>query len=135
MPRRDRWVLPTKEISRARVTEGGGIRARKTRKELLRVEIKEDLLDQLVRNGTTGKYYIDLVDKYMDFWDLENELIADIKKRGAIVEYNNGGGQKGQKKNDSIDQRIKVNAQMLKILDSLGIKPVGDDSGDDEDEL
>ena len=35
----------------------------------------------------------------MDFWDLENELIADIKKRGAIVEYNNGGGQKGQKKN------------------------------------
>ena len=62
-------------------------------------------------------------------------LIADIKKRGAIVEYNNGGGQKGQKKNDSIDQRIKVNAQMLKILDSLGIKPVGDDSGDDEDEL
>ncbi|MBS4981545.1 MAG: P27 family phage terminase small subunit [Lachnospiraceae bacterium] len=101
----------------------------------MRVEIKEDLLDQLVRNGTTGKYYIDLVDKYMDFWDLENELIADIKKRGAIVEYNNGGGQKGQKKNDSIDQRIKVNAQMLKILDSLGIKPVGDDSGDDEDEL
>ena len=101
---------------------GGGIRARKTRKELLRVEIKEDLLDQLARNGTTGKYYIDLVDKYMDFWDLENE-------------YNNGGGQKGQKKNDSIDQRIKVNAQMLKILDSLGIKPVGDDSGDDEDEL
>ena len=64
-----------------------------------------------------------------------SELIADIKKRGAIVEYNNGGGQKGQKKNDSIDQRIKVNAQMLKILDSLGIKPVGDDSGDDEDEL
>lgn len=127
-------MLPTKEISRARVT-GGGIRARKTRKELLRVEIKEDLLDQLARNGTTGKYYIDLVDKYMDFWDLENELIADIKKRGAIVEYNNGGGQKGQKKNDSIDQRIKVNAQMLKILDSLGIKPVGDDSGDDEDEL
>ena len=43
--------------------------------------------------------------------------------------------KKGQKKNDSIDQRIKVNAQMLKILDSLGIKPVGDDSGDDEDEL
>lgn len=114
---------------------GGGIRARKTRKELLRVEIKEDLLDQLARNGTTGKYYIDLVDKYMDFWDLENELIADIKKRGAIVEYNNGGGQKGQKKNDSIDQRIKVNTRMLKILDSLGIKPVGDDSGDDEDEL
>ena len=66
---------------------------------------------------------------------MNNVHIKKTKKRGAIVEYNNGGGQKGQKKNDSIDQRIKVNAQMLKILDSLGIKPVGDDSGDDEDEL
>ena len=44
-------------------------------------------------------------------------------------------GKKDKRKMNSIDQRIKVNAQMLKILDSLGIKPVGDDSGDDEDEL
>lgn len=88
-----------------------------------------------MRNGTTGKYYIDLVDKYMDFWDMENDLIADIKERGVVVAYDNGGGQRGSKKNDSIDQRIKVNGQMLKILDSLGIKPTGNDMGGDEDEL
>lgn len=92
-------------------------------------------MEQLAKNGTTGKYYIDLVDKYMDFWDLENDLIADIKKRGAVVKYDNGGGQKGQKKNGSIDQRIKVSAQMLKILDSIGIKPVSGNPGDDYDEL
>lgn len=125
----------TKEIFPRAREGGGGLRARKTRKEILREEIKDDLLQQLAKNGTTGKYYIDLVDKYMDFWDLENDLIADIKRRGAVVKYDNGGGQKGQKKNDSIDQRIKVSAQMLKILDSIGIKPVSGDPGDDDDEL
>lgn len=99
----------------------------------LRTEIKEDLLQQLARNGTVGKYYIDLVDKYMDFWDMENELIADIKKRGVVTTYDNGGGQKGTKKNDSIDQRIKVSAQMLKILDNIGIKPSDSYPGEDED--
>ena len=52
-----------------------------------------------------------------------------------MVTYDNGGGQKGTKKNDSIDQRIKVNGQMLKILDSLGIKPTGNYLGGDDDEL
>lgn len=77
---------------------GGGIRARKTRKELLRVEIKEDLLDQLARNGTTGKYYIDLVDKYMDFWDLENELIADIKREALSLNIIMEEVKKGKRK-------------------------------------
>lgn len=102
-------------------------------KNKLRAEIREDLLQQLARNGTTGKYYIDLVDKYMDFWDMENALIADIKKRGVVTTYDNGGGQKGTKKNDSIDQRIKVSAQMLKILDSIGIKPSDSYPGEDEE--
>lgn len=108
---------------------------RKTKREILRGEIKTDLLEQMEKNGTEGKYYTDLVDKYMDFWDVENALIDDIKKRGVVTEYNNGGGQKGHKKNDSVDQRIKVNAQMLKILDSLGIKPNMSDNGGDDDEL
>lgn len=106
-----------------------------TRREKRRKEIKEDLLDQLARNGTAGKYYVDLVDKYMDFWDMENALIDDIKERGVVVTYDNGGGQRGTKKNDSIDQRIKVSAQMLKILDSLGVKPTGNYMGGDDDEL
>lgn len=106
-----------------------------TRQEKLRKDIKDDLLSQLIRNGTGGKCYTDMVDKYMDFWDTETALIEDIKERGVVVPYDNGGGQRGYKKNDSIDQRIKVNAQMLKILDSLGIKPVGNYMDGDEDEL
>lgn len=92
-------------------------------KKVSRKEIKADLLDQLERSSTTGKYYIDLVDDYMELYDTKKKLILDIKLRGVSVPYNNGGGQSGYKKNESVDLLIKVNGQMLKILDSLGIKP------------
>lgn len=94
--------------------------------------IKEDLLDQLERNGTVGKYYVDLIGDYMRLWEAKNMLLSDIESRGVVVEYNNGGGQTGAKKNDSVDQALKVSTQMLKILDGLGIKPTT--SGGDPDE-
>ncbi|NDL68513.1 P27 family phage terminase small subunit [Anaerotalea alkaliphila] len=86
-------------------------------------EIQQDLLDQLERNGTVGKYYTDLVRDYMDMWTTKCLLVDDIQQKGVTVLYNNGGGQRGRKKNDSIELRIKVNAQMLKLLTELGIKP------------
>lgn len=86
-------------------------------------EIKYDLLDQLERNGTCGKYYIDLVEDYMNLWITKNMLIEDIMERGATVTYKNGENQYGTKKNESIDQVLKVSVQMIKILDALGIKP------------
>ena len=85
--------------------------------------IKQDLLDQLERNGTVGEYYLDLVDKYMNLWETDRLLQQDIDKRGVSVKYQNGKEQWGYKKNDSVDQQIKVNQQMLKILDYLDIKP------------
>lgn len=85
--------------------------------------IKKDLLEQLERNGTIGEYYIDLVKDYMDMWITKTLLIKDIQERGVSVKWDNGGGQKGVKKNDSVDQLLKVNAQMLKLLSELGIKP------------
>ena len=97
-------------------------------------EIMQDLLDQLDRNGTVGKYYTDLVDDYMRLWNTKNLLLTDIETRGVTVEYNNGGGQSGVKKNESVDQVLKVNGQMLKLLDSLGIEPSQTD-GEDDDEM
>lgn len=98
-------------------------------------EIKQDLLDQLERNGTVGKYYTDLVNDYMDMWVTKCLLVDDIQQRGVNVNYDNGGGQKGRKKNDSVEQRIKINAQMLKLLDALGIKPSQDGDGDEDEEM
>lgn len=83
--------------------------------------IKTDLLTQLERNGAVGAHFEDLVDDYMALWDAKNKLIKDIKKRGVVTEYNNGGGQSGVKRNDSVTDLIKVNAQMSKLLQALNL--------------
>jgi phage terminase small subunit len=101
-----------------------------------RADIKKDLLDQLERNGIFGRQYTDLVDDYMALWDIKNKLIKDIRKRGVTVEWSNSPTQSGFKKNESIGELNKTNAQMLRILADLGLKatkveaPPGD--GDEE---
>ena len=97
-----------------------------------RKEVESDLLDQLDRNGTVGRYYTDLVSDYMALWDTKKKLIGDIKERGAKVYVETSTTSK-LKTNDSVQDLLKVNAQMLKILDCLGIKPEQTDG--DEDEL
>lgn len=104
-------------------------------KKASKAEIKSDLLDQLERNGTNGKYYLDLVDDYMELYDTKKKLIKDIKDRGVVAKYQNSETQWGYKKNDSVDQLLKVNQQMLKLLDALGIKPSQDGDDDDEEEM
>ncbi len=109
----------------------------KTKKYLLSKEyeeIKKDLLDQLDRNGTIGKYYVDLVNDYMGMWVTKCLLVDDIQQRGVSVKYNNGGGQSGYKKNDSVAEFNKTNAQMLKLLSELGVKPSKSDGDLDEEE-
>ncbi len=117
---------------------GGGDLApnAKTKKYLnseLYAEVQRGLLEQLKKNGTLGKYYTDLVGDYMDMWVTKCLLVDDIQRRGVTIKYDNGGGQKGLKKNDSIELRIKVNGQMLRLLTELGIKPA--QSGGEGDDL
>lgn len=107
--------------------------AAEKRQEELRENILADLMDQLDRNGTNGKYYTDLVSDYMKLWDTKNLLILDIEGRGVTVESVTAAGV-NLKKNDSVDQLIKLNAQMLKLLDSLGINP-SQSEGDADDEM
>jgi len=111
-----------------------GASVQKSESELYET-IKSDLLKQLESNSIYGKHYEDLINDYMSLWNIKNRLIEDIEKRGVSVEWNNGP-QTGYKKNDSIPELNKTNAQMLKILSELGLKPVpikGD--GDDDDEI
>ena len=95
-------------------------------------EIKIDLLNQLIANETYGKHYEDLVNDYMELWNIKNNLIKDIKERGVAVKWTNGK-QHGVKKNDSISELNKTNAQMLKILSELGLKPSPKASDDYDD--
>lgn len=85
-------------------------------------KIKKDMIKQLKDRNILESHYISLVDDYMELWNIKNLLIADINERGVNVEWNNGGGQSGVKKNDSVNELVRVNAQMLKILSELGIR-------------
>ena len=97
-------------------------------------DIKRDLLDQLERNGVYGSHYLDLVNDYMALWDVKNQLIKDIKERGVSVEYQNGKNQWGYKKNDSVVELNRTNAQMLRLLNELGLKATNFEAADDDDE-
>lgn len=105
----------------------------KSRIKLLSENIKNDLLDQLARNGTAGTQYTNMIDDYMELWGIKNSLLADIKERGVTIDVYLSGGNRNQKKNESVDQLVKINAQMLKILSELGIKPVQEGGGLDDE--
>ena len=64
---------------------------------------------------------------------IRQDLLDQLNKRGVNVKYNNGGGQSGYKRNDSVGELNKTNAQMLKLLNELGIKATVADSGDDDE--
>ena len=87
-----------------------------------REDIKSDLLGQLKKNKVTGSHYLDLIGDYMAMWDIKNKLIEDIEEKGVSIRYQNGENQWGYKKNDSVGELTRTNGQMLKLLDSLGLK-------------
>lgn len=97
-----------------------------------KTKIKQDLIDQLERQGVYGAQYLDLVHDYMSLYDIKNKLIRDGKKN-PYTEWRNSETSYGRKKNDSIDQAVKVNQQMLKILNFLDIKPSKQEIDSDDD--
>ncbi len=94
-----------------------------TKTKAQRKRIEEDLIRQLKVMGAYSEYYSDLVNDYLDMWDIKNQLIEDIKKRGVTTEYNHGGGQSGVKQNESIQSLVKITDRMSKTLLTMGIKP------------
>lgn len=95
-----------------------------------------DLKEQLIKKNNYSSYTEELLQKYMNFTQIEELLKEDINNRGVSIPWNNGGGQKGYKKNDSVSELAKTNAQKLKLLNALGIKaPETKESGDEDYEV
>lgn len=99
-----------------------------------RKKIEKDLINQLEAMGASTEFYGDLVNDYMELWDIKNALIEDIKARGVTTTYNHGGGQSGTKQNESIQNLVKISDRMSKTLATLGIKP-DNVATDDDDEI
>lgn len=94
--------------------------------EALFHKIRDDLFEQLELKGLIQESYKNLVEDYMKLWVIKELLNKDIEKRGINIKYDNGGGQKGIKRNESITDITKINTQMLKILKELSLTPVED---------
>lgn len=98
--------------------------------------IKKSLMDQLTQKGLDGEFYKNLIEDYIYFYRMKDRLQKEIDNDGAIIRYQNSYGSMVTKKNDACDMLLKTNAQMLKILDFLKIKPDENiDMSDDDDEL
>lgn len=96
-------------------------------------QIRDDLTNELIGQGKDKSYYFDLVNQYCEMFAICRALIADIKERGVSISWSNSATQKGYKKNDSIAEFNKTNAQMLKILNELGLR--GADLNVDSNEI
>lgn len=109
-----------------------GLTAEAIRKTKTYRTIRKSLLDQLERRGNDLPHFQSLVEDYMKMYVIKELAAADVMERGTFVEWRNSDTQYGSKKNDSVDQVLKTNQQMIKLLDMLKITP--DVSGDLDDE-
>lgn len=84
--------------------------------------IREDLKNQLLSQNKFGKQFEDMIEDYIFLVKLKEELQYDISINGIRYEAKTGNGYKTDKPNESVQNLLKVNAQMLKILQDLELK-------------
>lgn len=97
-------------------------------------DIKNNLIELLEISNSRSAVFENLVEDYMSLYETKESAKKEIEEKGVMVKYQNGKNQSGYKKNDMIEVILKVNAQMIKILDKLGINADGS-LGFDDDEL
>ncbi len=107
------------------------------RRNLLEDKIKtvrEDLQNQLIVQNKFGKQFDDMVEDYIFLIRLKEDLQYDIAANGLRYSSMTGNGYTISKPNESVQNILKVNGQMLKILQDLDLK-APDESGEDGDDL
>lgn len=84
--------------------------------------IREDLKNQLIEQNRFGKHFEDMIEDYIYLVKLKEELQKDIDNKGIRYQVKTGNGFKQTKPNESVVNILKVNNQMLKILQDLDLK-------------
>lgn len=88
------------------------------KKNATRNSVEKSLLDELKEKHVESGYLYDIVEKYMNLWDVHEKLNEDINERGVTIKYPYGDSF-GYKKNDSVSELIKIKAQMTKELQAF----------------
>lgn len=94
--------------------------------------IREDLKSQLLTQNKFGKQFDDLVEDYIFFVKLKEDLQYDIQTNGIRYRTMTGNGYPTDKPNESVQNLVKINAQMLKILQDLELKTPEDNPEEGE---
>lgn len=84
--------------------------------------IKKDLKDQLISQNKFGEPFDDMIENYLFYVKLKEELQYDIKLKGIRYEARTGNGYKTDKPNESVKNLINVTTEMRKILQDLDLK-------------
>jgi hypothetical protein len=108
----------------------GGVSVAQVSKSTRRMRVRDALHKQLNQNEMTAAYWYDLVEDYMKFWDLKEELQSSIRRKGAMITVKNGS-QEFYKRNDAVVELPKISKRMTDILDRLDIR-VNDEKPKDE---
>lgn len=94
--------------------------------------IREDLKSQLLAQNKFGKQFDNLVEDYIFFVKLKEDLQYDIQTNGIRYRTMTGNGYPTDKPNESVQNLVKINAQMLKILQDLELKAPEDNPEEGE---
>lgn len=86
------------------------------------IAIRTDLTNQLLEQNRFGKHFEDMIEDYIYLVKLKETLQDDIDKKGIRYTVQTGNGFKQKKPNESVVNILKVNNQMLKILQDLDLK-------------
>ncbi len=89
------------------------------KKNVTAKDIRASLLKQLKAKGADMPHYENLIDQYVDFFEIAKKLKADIKKRGVTYKDFSSVGVPIEKNNPSVKELQGVSRQMLSILKEL----------------
>ena len=114
-----------------RISEEEKIRQKEEKKRIKEFEkkietIRKDLKEQLLSQNKFDKQFEDMIEDYIFFVKLKEDLQYDIKCNGLRYRTMTGNGYPADKPNESVQNLVKINAQMLKILQDLELKTPDD---------
>ena len=84
--------------------------------------IRASLIEQLQSHGADVDLYRGLIDDYCFFAEQLQEMRTDIEKRGRSYKAISSTGKPYDKDNPSVVNALRYSQQMIKILQSMGLR-------------
>jgi len=88
---------------------------------ITKATIKLELIKQITLKRADIDPFLSMIDDYASLWSIKNQLMADIRKYGAVITEKNGDTKIRIKNNPSVKELVGVNKQMLSLLKELGL--------------